>query len=189
MRYLESLGVKMSVRNKARNLAFSLYKDIKYGSVPYTDHLHDVASILLTFEFPSDSLGAAAWLHDSIEDRLLTFEQVHREFGPRVSALVWSVTDGRIGNRAFRKAASYAKMQKVPKAILLKIADRIANVRACVKTENEKLLAMYQKEQAEFQKQLQQVSEKAYPKCVPMWEHLQSVIQPDSAESTCIIPV
>ena len=166
------------MRHDARQLAIKLYKNMKYGEGLYTDHLDDTAHVLLRFGFCSDDLGAAAWLHDSIEHQLLTMEQINYKFGPIVSQLVWCVTDGNVGNRETRKACSYRKMRVSPKSIVLKLADRIANVESCILTENRKLLKMYQEEQEEFENQLKEISETRLSSqgCSPMWAHLRNTL-------------
>ena len=49
---------------------------------------------------------AAAWLHDTVEDTPATFEDIERDFGHGVKALVMELTDisrPGDGNRALRK--------------------------------------------------------------------------------------
>lgn len=146
---------------------------------PYVLHLDSVAEVLGIYgwELPFISnnqftmLWAAAYLHDTVEDTSTTIEDIKREFGPEVAALVWAVTNEPGKNRAERHAATYPKIANTPLALFLKLADRIANVEASVLTDS-KLLRMYQKEYPGFKAALQKPGE-----YVNMWATLDELLE------------
>jgi (p)ppGpp synthase/HD superfamily hydrolase len=97
---------------------------------PYINHLAEVA-YLLAKAGASPSLIAAGWLHDTVEDTGATREDIEREFGEEVAALVAEVTDDKSLCKAERKRLQIVKApHKSPPAKALKIADKISNLRS-----------------------------------------------------------
>ncbi len=146
---------------KARNFAADAHKDQLYGDKPYIAHLDAVFGVLKEFgSFPvghclwDQSLADAAYLHDVLEDTDVTFEHIRAEFGLRCAQLVEGVTDEPGENRAERKKLTYPKTAADPWCVMLKLADRIANVRAAGELEDTRLLDMYMEEYSEFRRAL-----------------------------------
>ena len=102
------------------------------GNEPYINHLAEVANILAEVTEGSDAeLVAAGWLHDTIEDTRTTREELVGKFGERVAALVVEVTDDMSLPRTERRQKQIADApHKSPDAKLIKIADKISNIRA-----------------------------------------------------------
>jgi hypothetical protein len=104
----------------------------KYTRQPYDVHLRAVAELVGTVTDDEETL-AAAWLHDVVEDTPATFQDVEREFGPGVRALVAEVTDVSRpgdGNRAARRAIDCEHLALAsPRAQTIKLADLIDNCR------------------------------------------------------------
>lgn len=135
--------------NEARAFAIARHQGQLYGTQDYSVHLADVFALVST-AYPEDiPLQAAAWLHDVLEDTSETRLTLSKMFGAEVSDLVWAVT-GEGSHRAARKASVLAKLARLPKAVLLKLADRLCNVRRCAQDSNSRLLAMYRDEQPEY---------------------------------------
>jgi (p)ppGpp synthase/HD superfamily hydrolase len=135
-----------------------------------------VAEVLTSFGFSIETdpyLMIGAWLHDSIEDTDLTKHEVEAEFGSDVADIVWRVTDEAGGNRKERKARTYPKTRESEDAIILKLADRIANVESSLVTGGD-LLHMYRKEHAYFTESLRPFSTKE--KALEMWAHLNGLL-------------
>jgi (p)ppGpp synthase/HD superfamily hydrolase len=106
----------------------------------------------------SELAVTVAWLHDVVEDTSVSLMDVYHLFGPRVATAVMLLTDPEGENRRARKAALHANlsMLEYPNggpaervALLVKAADRLANVRACVRSGDSRL-QMYAKEHAAF---------------------------------------
>jgi (p)ppGpp synthase/HD superfamily hydrolase len=99
---------------------------------PYINHLAEVANILAEVTDGSDAeLVAAGWLHDTVEDDLATHAELVSEFGDRIAALVDEVTDDMSLPQAKRRQKQVEDApHKSPGAKLIKIADKISNVRA-----------------------------------------------------------
>ena len=102
------------------------------GNEPYINHLAEVANILAEVTDGADAeLVAAAWLHDTIEDTDTTRGELAQKFGERVGALVVEVTDDMSLPKAKRRQKQVEDApHKSPGAKLIKIADKISNIRA-----------------------------------------------------------
>jgi guanosine-3',5'-bis(diphosphate) 3'-pyrophosphohydrolase len=102
------------------------------GNEPYVNHLAEVANLLsIATEGTDAELVAAGWLHDTIEDTATTQQELAGIFGERVAALVAEVTDDMSlpKNERRQKQIADAPM-KSSSAKLIKIADKISNIRA-----------------------------------------------------------
>ncbi|PKK92886.1 MAG: (p)ppGpp synthetase, partial [Tenericutes bacterium HGW-Tenericutes-6] len=101
---------------------------------PYITHPVAVAKILADLRGGPATL-IAALLHDTVEDTSLTLDEVEKTFGSDIAQLVDGVT--KIGKLSFNQKASQADnhqkmllaMAKDIRVILIKIADRLHNVR------------------------------------------------------------
>ncbi|MEG4286349.1 HD domain-containing protein [Microcoleus sp. A006_D1] len=136
----------MNIVEKAKDFAIAKHANQKYGDRPYSYHLAQVSQVLSEFGYLSDeAIAAAAWLHDTLEDTETTYTELVSEFGHEISDIVFAVTNEPGENRAakFRKTA--LKIQSHKKALIVKLADRIANTEASLET-NRKLYKMYNKE-------------------------------------------
>ncbi len=104
---------------------------------PYVNHLAEVANLLsAATEGENAEIVAAGWLHDAIEDTETTHEELAQRFGLRVAGLVAEVTDDMSlpkGERRRRQVEDAPK--KSSSAKLIKIADKISNIRARIHPE------------------------------------------------------
>jgi guanosine-3',5'-bis(diphosphate) 3'-pyrophosphohydrolase len=107
-------------------------KDSK--SSPYINHPIQVAETLYSVGGVRDeALLVAAVLHDTIEDTDATHEELRREFGEEILGLVLEVTDDKSLPKEVRKQLQIeSSPHKSPRAKLLKLADKICNVRDIV---------------------------------------------------------
>lgn len=96
--------------------------------VPYTVHLSHVVKTLERFGINDTAMLCAGWLHDSIEDTRVSYNDIRQKFGFEVAELVYAVTNELGRNRKERSEKTYPKMQSNQRALILKLADRIANV-------------------------------------------------------------
>jgi len=102
------------------------------GNEPYVNHLAEVANLLSIATDGTDAeLTAAGWLHDTIEDTATTHQELAKTFGERVAALVVEVTDDMTLPKQERRQEQIVDApRKSPGAKLIKIADKISNIRA-----------------------------------------------------------
>lgn len=146
---------------RARRLAQAAHGDQRYGAHPYVVHLDEVASLLEEFGYHDGALLAAAYLHDSLEDTALTRAEIEEAFDGRVATMVAFVTDEDGPNRKERKRRTYARMaaelaaappddELLIQAVALKLADRLANLRASQRPGARDLRAMYREEHPIF---------------------------------------
>lgn len=105
----------------------------KDGSA-YTTHLYAVREILETAGVTDKTLLAAALLHDILEDSALSKEYLALKFGERVADIVEFLTKNAAWNTAYcRMKSNLDEMETIwmdyPEAILIKMADRLHNLR------------------------------------------------------------
>jgi (p)ppGpp synthase/HD superfamily hydrolase len=169
---MTSLADARLVENAAL-FAERAHREQKYGGRPYIEHLVEVHGLVSAFAPEDIELRQAAFLHDVIEDTEVGFEKVRDVFGVRVAALVLSVTSIGLGSRADRNPVVYKSIAlEGPDALLLKLCDRLANVRNCWKYQNP-LLFMYYKEHPYFRETLLVVGGKREE---PLWNELNILL-------------
>lgn len=102
---------------------------------PYIRHPLAVAHILVDLQLDPASI-AAGLLHDVAEDTLVSLDELRKSFGDEISSIVDGVTkltamEGRSKEEA--QAGTYRKMfiamADDPRVVLIKLADRLHNVR------------------------------------------------------------
>ena len=137
---------------KAKAFAHEKHVGQTHGTRPFTYHLQEVVDTLHEFGYQDDDLTAAAWLHDVVEDTSTTIEEIYTEFGKRIGDLVDALTDGPGNTRMEKKSKPYVTIPNVPGAVIVKLADRIANVRFTRKegSKAEKYRVTYKQEHAGF---------------------------------------
>ena len=111
---------------------------------PYLSHLLEVAHILADIRMDAITLTAAI-LHDAIEDTQYPVSRIEERFGPEVAHLVEGVTKiGRLNITApeARQAENVRKMLLAMvtdvRVVLVKLADRLHNMRTLQYLEPEK---------------------------------------------------
>lgn len=147
----------------ARDLAVKYHGDQKYGDAPYVKHLDDVAALVHT-RSTDDEAEVIAYLHDILEDTDMTSEKLREHFSEAVVTQVELLTDCPGSTGRARKALTHAKLSLIAsdwdtddtgwlwRVLLVKAADRLANVTNCVMHKNAGLLRMYKGEHTEFRK-------------------------------------
>ena len=99
---------------------------------PYVNHLLEVAELVSSALSESDTnLVIAALLHDTIEDTGVSKEELIQTFGADVAELVVECTDDKTLPKAERKRLQIVNAPKKSiRAQVIKIADKISNLRA-----------------------------------------------------------
>lgn len=91
------------------------------GTTPYIEHPTLVASILALVTDDKDVI-AAGWLHDTIEDTDVTYDDLVETFGSRVADLVNEVT------HVVHKKGNYFPRLHTREGIMIKFADNLSNL-------------------------------------------------------------
>lgn len=158
---------------KARAFAVQAHGDQTYGDKPYSFHLDMVAGNLAPYGEQAQVVG---YLHDVVEDTNVTKEAVEEEFGSFVAECVGLLTDEQGANRKERKAKTYEKLSRVSGptqlALVVKVADRLANVKACAADGKRALWEVYLSEQATFKGAAYRAG-----LCDPLWAELDELLQ------------
>ena len=118
---------------RALNFAARKHRDQRRkgaAKAPYINHVIDVAHLLAGVGQVADlPLLQAAILHDTLEDTNTTQNELEKEFGTQVGAIVAAVTDDKSLPFAERKRLQVQHAQHLsPAAKQLKIADKISNI-------------------------------------------------------------
>jgi (p)ppGpp synthase/HD superfamily hydrolase len=97
---------------------------------PYVNHLIEVAHLVAAAGGEPDAI-VAAFLHDAIEDQKIPAAVIAADFSANVAAIVLEVTDDKSLPKETRKAEQVlTAAHKSRPAKLVKLADKIANVRS-----------------------------------------------------------
>uniref|UniRef100_A0A182NN16 Guanosine-3',5'-bis(diphosphate) 3'-pyrophosphohydrolase MESH1 n=1 Tax=Anopheles dirus TaxID=7168 RepID=A0A182NN16_9DIPT len=97
---------------------------------PYINHPIGVAYILTEAGVTDLEVLQAAILHDTVEDTDTSFEEIESEFGATVRSIVREVTDDKSLPKQERKRLQIEHAASAsPKAKLVKLADKIYNLR------------------------------------------------------------
>jgi guanosine-3',5'-bis(diphosphate) 3'-pyrophosphohydrolase len=115
----------------------------------YFNHPLEVAAILADMKL-DDATIAAALLHDTVEDTEATQQEIHDKFGPEIASLVDGLTKIKQLDRVTREATQAENLRKLllamskdVRVLLVKLADRLHNMRTLqyVKPEKRKRIA------------------------------------------------
>lgn len=159
----------------AREYAIEAHGDQKYGEHDYVYHLDAVAFLAKPYGIFAQAL---AYLHDVGEDTPKTREELAAMFGEDLAQMVEWISDEEGDTRAERKAKTHAKLKGLNAALprelltlLVKLFDRVSNVRKSSHGGNVQKLEMYRGEQPAFK---EAVYREGQPEA--LWAELESLL-------------
>ena len=132
----------ISMIENAYNIAFEAHKEqVRKSGEPYIIHPLNVAIILADLEMDKETI-AAGLLHDVVEDTIMTEADLRNTFGAEVALLVDGVTklekipltgmdqtDAKLEMQAENLRKMFLAMAKDIRVIMIKLADRLHNMR------------------------------------------------------------
>jgi guanosine-3',5'-bis(diphosphate) 3'-pyrophosphohydrolase len=141
----------LTLLEKAFHRATDAHKDqMRESGEPYMIHPLHVAMILADMQMDMVCL-ITGLLHDTVEDTSLSLEQIKKEFGPEVAGCVDGVTKLsklKLYSREERQAESVRKMLLAMvndiRVIIVKLADRLHNMRTLAALPRERQLRISQ---------------------------------------------
>ena len=136
-----------NVVKKAYDFAFDVHKNQKrLSGDPYITHPIAVAAILCDLKVDTATI-ITALLHDTIEDTEATYNEVNKLFGKEIADLVEGVTKiSRLEDKSkeYSVAENFRKLilatSKDIRVLLVKLADRLHNMRTLFHLDREKQL-------------------------------------------------
>jgi (p)ppGpp synthase/HD superfamily hydrolase len=128
-----------------------------YDKKPYVLHLSMVVMLAMKhFEASGipdserEKIISACWLHDTIEDCRLTYNDIKKVAGEEVADIVYALTNEKGKNRSERSNHKYYEGIRSTKwASYVKQCDRLANIIYSHHTDS-KMLDVYKKEHESF---------------------------------------
>jgi catechol 2,3-dioxygenase-like lactoylglutathione lyase family enzyme len=132
----------VTLLHEAKRFALRHHAGLERGNAsgePVVAHLAEVAAYVaheVADDGEAETLMAAAWLHDVVEDTPATTHDVLAAFGEAVAAIVAGLTDPpdfAALPMAARKRRQAARVADAGAAVrLVKLADQVANIRSVV---------------------------------------------------------
>lgn len=167
----------LDIARKAYSYATQKHKDVNhfYDNKSYDVHLwmvHDIAKMFMHYipDSHRDIVLAGCWLHDTIEDCRVTYNDIKQEFGYHVAEIVYALTNEKGRNRSERANEKYYQgIKAVRFADFIKLCDRAANIKYSLENKSS-MLSKYHKEHPDFVKTLQG------EEYLGLWEYIASLL-------------
>ena len=175
-----------SLGNTGRDFALAAHREINQlydGYLPYEFHLRLVVKtgrefmrLVATDDHSVNIILNALWNHDCLEDTLRTYNDLKNVVGVDAAEIAYALTNEKGRSRKERANAWYYEgIRTTPYAVFCKLADRIANATyGRYIAADDRMYKMYQKEQADFEKNL---AGEQLDALTPMLAHLRNVLR------------
>lgn len=152
--------MKISNKERAMLIAEHAHRNQSYDIYPYMYHIKSVVAVAEHLGY-SENIIIACYLHDTLEDTTISYNDIKKAFGENIAEIVYCVSDGDGRTRKEKKQTSLQKILVNPRAILVKLYDRIANVEHS-KNYNQSKFDMYKKENENFVNKMLSISHGHY---------------------------
>ena len=146
-KYNKNAGEDEALIRKAYDLCKEKHgSQLRHSGEPYFVHPYEVACILAEMELDAEAI-VAGLLHDVIEDTEVGFDEIKAEFGEQVALLVEGVTKLDKIKVISKEEAHIENLRKMffamaedIRVVLIKLADRLHNMRTLKHMKPEKQL-------------------------------------------------
>jgi len=150
-------------------------RQLLYDNQPYSVHLMDVYNVLLPLFGDNDVVLKAALCHDLLEDTSITYNDLRSQVGEATADVVYDVTNELGKNRKERAERTYPKIAANPLAVIVKVADRIANTQYS-KASGSSMFGKYCAEYPKFRNTLYNIKHvDQYPALGELWTILDRI--------------
>lgn len=165
------------LEENAKNFALNCHQSTNhfYDGYPYEFHLNMVVETAKKFinivpEKNREMVLAACWIHDTIEDTRVTYNDVKHALGEELAEIAFALTNEKGKTRKERANEKYYQgIRDTPFASFVKICDRIANAEYS-RTQESSMANAYKKEFEQFEHSLYE------EKYHEMFDYLYSVL-------------
>jgi (p)ppGpp synthase/HD superfamily hydrolase len=99
-------------------------------NISHQEHLASVVARLKNLGIVDEETLSAAWLHDTINDTMTSFDDIEQRFGSKVAVLVLSISKDKSLSRTIREEQYVKQLKESPlEAKLIKLCDISANLK------------------------------------------------------------
>ena len=171
------LFITPTLEQKAKRFAIRAHRSTnhKYDGKPYSVHLKMVVEYAIKYIhlIPEDKraiLIAACWLHDTIEDCRVTYNDIKKIFGKEIAKIVYALSNEKGKTRAERANPKYYKgIRDTELASYAKTCDRLGNSKY-YQMKGSDMLDKYRKEAFKFEIELYR------PEYAVMFDELNEIL-------------
>jgi (p)ppGpp synthase/HD superfamily hydrolase len=162
------------VISSARDFAAAAHGSQENAGEPLLAHLDEVAVLVRAY---GELHQTVAYLHHIIEDSDVPLEEIRQSFGQEVADYVGLLAGPPNPDPVERRRLTYAGLAKIspedPQAVALivKVADRLANVQDCFIKEDRGRMRKYRRDHRDFRAAVYRPG-----LAVPLWDELTELI-------------
>lgn len=144
------MTVMSDLEKCAMKFALAVHAEDKYGNEPYEVHLREVVQLARDLEL-GDSAYILAWLHDTLETKRISKQDLVVRFGSTSANCVEDMTGvGETRKECTVNMHGKLLTTKRTHSVAVKFCDRVVNLRRC--KPGDKFAVMYLKEHSDFER-------------------------------------